>query len=165
MQAAKEPLSQLGTAPQRQQQQQQLQHPLVQQQQQQQQQLQLQQQQQQQNPMSTVAPGHYVPASNPSAGTQFQQQQQQQQQAPLSFSEQLSRQALGMMAAASLLLLLLLLLLLPLILSWLLSLRHRRIQAAAQGRVGRPCFPFSSSSSSSSIFRCSSVRSFNLPFQ
>jgi hypothetical protein len=101
LQAAKEPLSQLGTAPQRQlqqqqhqQQQQQQQHPLVQQQQQQQQ-LQLQQQQQQRNSMSTGAPGHYVPASNPSASSQYQQQ------APLSFSEQLSRQAPGVLVAAA----------------------------------------------------------------
>jgi hypothetical protein len=71
LQVAKEPLSQLGTAPQQRQQQQQ------------------QQQQQKRDSMGTVAPGQYVPASNPSAAAHNQQQSQ------LSFSEQQLRHSAG----------------------------------------------------------------------
>ena len=67
LQVAKEPLSQLGTAPPQR----------------------GQQQQQQRDSMGTVAPGHYVPASNPSSAATSQQQSQ------LSVSEQLSRHSAG----------------------------------------------------------------------
>jgi hypothetical protein len=75
LQVAKEPLSQLGTAPPQRGQQQQQQRG--------------QQQQQQRDSMGTVAPGHYVPASNPSSAATSQQQSQ------LSVSEQLSRHSAG----------------------------------------------------------------------